>query len=219
MKTAAVIVAGGNGTRLGLSTPKAFVTLCGRPLYEFSLEIFLNHPNISEVVLVVPEGSRCQSPTDKVQIVVGGRRRQDSVWNGLMALRDDVEGVLIHDAARPFVTSDLIDQLLAPLALGKNVITALPMTDTVKLADGGRIVKTVDRQLLWRAQTPQGFIFSQLKKAFQVAEREGWLATDESFLIEKWGGDVHWVEGDIQNFKITTPADFKLAEAILRSRL
>lgn len=224
MKIAAVIVAGGKGTRLGALLPKAFVSLGDKPLYQHSLETFLTHPQIAEVVLVLPAmGSqaphgpgrtiRCLAPYG---MVVGGERRQDSVFNGLMALSADVEGVLIHDAARPFVSPALIERLVAQLRAGHNAIAAIKVSDTIKEVEGEKIIRTVDRQTLWRAQTPQAFIVSQLKEAFAVAQQQKWEeATDEAFLIEKLGGTVHVVEGDAHNLKITTSADLELAEVIL----
>lgn len=219
MKIAAVIVAGGKGTRLGALLPKAFVSLGGKPLYQHSLETFLKHPAVAEVVLVLPENAPARPLMANVRIVPGGTRRQDSVCNGLLALGSDVEGVLVHDAARPFVSSALIDRLAAELKAGRNAIAALPVSDTIKEVAGEKIIRTVDRQTLWQAQTPQAFIVSQLKEAFAVAAQQRWEeATDESFLIEKLGGTVHVVEGDAQNLKITTAADLELAEAILRNR-
>lgn len=226
MKIAAVIVAGGKGTRLGALLPKAFVSLSGKSLYQHSLETFLKHPRVAEVVLVLP--SKCQAPTvshpswslaltGKFGIIVGGERRQDSVYNGLLALGSDVEGVLIHDAARPFVSPSLIDRLVAELKAGRNAIAAIKVSDTIKEVEGEKIIRTVNRQTLWQAQTPQAFIVSQLKEAFAVAAEQNWAeATDEAFLIEKLGGTVHVVEGDAQNLKITTPADLELAEAVLK---
>lgn len=220
MKIGAVIVAGGRGGRLGKVLPKAFVCLGERPLYRYSLETFLEHPLVAQTVLVVPEeyAGECQRGVPQATVVCGGVRRQDSVEKGLYALAGDISGVLIHDAARPFVSPVLIDRLIAELREGRNAIAALPIADTVKEVEGGKIARTVDRKTLWCAQTPQAFSVSQLKEAFAMAHQHQWEATDEAVLIEKSGGSVYCVEGDARNLKITTPADWELAEGIVRGR-
>lgn len=212
MKLGAVIVAAGRGERLGNPIPKAHLLLGEKPLFQYSLDLFLNHSQISEIVLV----TNTSVSQEKVKVIEGGARRQDSVEKGLMALSPDVQGVLIHDAARPFLTAALIDRLSAALREGNNAIAALPVLDTVKEADGGKIIRTVDRKTLWRAQTPQAFFVSQLKEAFAMARKHSWEeATDEAFLIEKSGGTVYCVEGDARNLKITTPADWEWAEIVI----
>lgn len=211
MKIAAVIVAAGSGERLRSPKPKAFVPLGKSPLFEHSLSIFKRHSKISKIVLVFPPGY--ESLDLDASVVAGGARRQDSVAVGLSLLDDSFEAVLIHDAARPFVTSSIIDRLLAALKEGKHAIAAVKVTDTIKQGEGGRIIKTVDREALWAAQTPQAFLLGPLKDALNQAKRNGWLFTDEAALLEKLNIPVSLVEGDTFNFKITTPADLELAKA------
>ncbi len=218
MKFAALIVAAGEGKRLGSSLPKAFVSLQSKPLYRHSLEVFQKHPAISEIVLVIPSGDTILNSELSIvspKIVAGGAHRQDSVWNGLQALSGDCEGVLIHDAARPFLTLTLIDRLIQRLKNKQNAVPAIEVSDTLKSVEGDRILKTVDRSLFMRAQTPQACLVDDLKRAFQKAKKDGWIATDEAGLLERAEILVFIVEGDPLNIKITTQDDLKLAESIL----
>ncbi|MDO8527388.1 MAG: 2-C-methyl-D-erythritol 4-phosphate cytidylyltransferase, partial [Deltaproteobacteria bacterium] len=157
MKFGAVIVGGGQGSRLKADVPKAFVPVGSKPLFWYSLEAFLSHPDISEIVLVLPKERPDVSIPNRCKIITGGSSRQDSVFNGLNALSPDCDAVLVHDAARPFITRDIIDRLVAKLKEGKGCIAAWPVSDTVKLTEGEHIVKTIDRTHLWAAQTPQAF--------------------------------------------------------------
>lgn len=213
MKIGAVIVGAGRGERLGTTLPKAFVLLAHQPLYEHSLKVFASHPEIDEVVFVVPASVRCLAPNCKV--VEGGASRQESVYNGLLALNPEIEAVLVHDAARPLITKEVLDRLILKIKEGKNAIVAIPVADTIKAVEGNTILKTVDRANLWAAQTPQGFKVSILKEAYKKANQEGWLATDEASLAERLGMAVEVVLGDPLNFKITTPQDLKIAESLL----
>ncbi|MBI4125269.1 MAG: 2-C-methyl-D-erythritol 4-phosphate cytidylyltransferase [Deltaproteobacteria bacterium] len=217
MKAGVIIVAAGRGSRLDSALPKAFVPLGGKPLYQHSLAVFQGHPGIGEIVLVVPPESGLQF-LEGVQIVSGGRRRQDSVAAGLQALDPKHQTVLIHDAARPFVSPALVDRLIAALKQGRNAIAALSVADTVKQVDGGKIVRTIDRQILRAAQTPQGFQLSVLREVLQEAEQRGWEVTDEAMLLEKLNIPVYWVEGDPLNIKITTKEDLRLGEIVYANR-
>lgn len=217
MKCGVIIVAAGKGKRLGEVLPKAFVPLDARPLYQHSLTAFESHPQIDEIVLVVPSGKENIFEKD-VKVVAGGKTRQESVANGLEALSPDCEGILVHDAARPFVTLELIDRLLNALKNGKNAIPAISVSDTIKLVEEDRVVKTVDRKKLSRAQTPQACLASDLRAAFTKAKANRWEATDEAGLLEKAGFPVYVVVGDPMNIKITTKEDFEWAEAVLERR-
>lgn len=222
MKLGAVIVGGGSGSRLGADLPKAFIPLGGTPLYQYSLKTFVKHPKIEEIIFVFPQ-THSFSPSEKkkwgeegVEFVVGGKTRQQSVFNGLAALSGSIQGVLVHDAARPFLTTAVIDRLIASLEKGFGGIAALPVTDTVKQADGECVVSTIDRSQLWIAQTPQAFPVTLLKQAYARAEAENWVVTDEASLIERLGERVALISGDSRNFKITTADDLALAEIILK---
>lgn len=218
MKIGVVIVGGGQGARLKSAIPKAFIQLGSKPLYQYSLEVFQAHSKMEEIVLVVPPDfvSEC-AVTKKIKVVAGGQSRQDSVWNGLEALSRNIDAVLVHDAARPFLTTPIIDRLVARLKEGHNAIAAIPVSDTLKAAEGNQIIKTVDRQGLWRAQTPQAFKRTDLRAAFVRAKKEGWMGTDEASLVERLGKTVHLVWGDPRNIKITTAEDLQQANSLLIS--
>lgn len=223
MKCGVIIVAAGQGLRLGQAlrpssgqaVPKAFVLLNNQPLYQFSLQIFSSHPDIQERVLVVPKSEATRTASG-FKVVSGGETRQKSVACGLEALSKNCEGVLVHDAARPFVTTALVDRLLAKLKRGQNAIPVIPIPDTVKQVEAEKIVRTVDRRQLMLAQTPQACLVSDLKKAFKEALTQGWQETDEASLLEKIGISVFTVAGDPNNMKMTTPEDFKKAERFLK---
>lgn len=230
MNLGVIIVAAGQGLRLGQplrpfgsaqgrpgsgqAPPKAFVQLRGRPLYQWSLSVFASYPEITEGVLVVPESER-KLKVPPFRIVVGGKTRQDSVARGLEILSPKCEGVLVHDAARPLLTVQLIDQLIKELKQGHNAIPLLSISETVKWVEEGKITKTVDRTKLMLAQTPQACLVSDLKRALQEALAHGWQETDEAALLEKVGARVFQVAGDPDNIKVTTPSDLKRAEWLL----
>lgn len=220
MKCGVIIVAAGEGKRLKAPLPKAFVPLDARPLYQHSLTAFESHPQIDEIVLVIPPGPVLVSDlqTSNLKVVEGGQTRQESVANGLEALSPDCEGILVHDAARPFVTLELIDRLLNALKKGKNAIPVISVSDTIKLVEEDRVVKTVDRKNLSRAQTPQACLAPDLRSASKKAKANRWEVTDEASLLEKAGFPVYVVCGDPMNRKITTKEDFEWAEAILERR-
>ena len=217
MKCGVIIVAAGEGRRLGEALPKAFVSLGGKPLCQHSLSFFKSHSQIQDIILVVPPGKENFSQNGS-KIVAGGKTRQESVANGLKVLDEKCDWVLVHDAARPFVTLENIDKLLDQAKLGHNAILAHPISDTVKLAEENRIVKTLDRKNLWGAETPQLCQVSALKEALKKAEANNWAVTDEASLLEKLGIEVYIVESDATNIKITTKKDWQLAETILKEK-
>lgn len=219
MKCGVVIVGAGQGIRLGFSLPKAFILLNSKPLFEYSLKIFLDHPQINEVVLVVPQDKLSSFSIKNYKVVAGGESRQDSVSNGISALSLSCEMVLVHDAARPLITKDIVDRLLKALGEGKSCIAAWPISDTLKETKGDAIVQTVDRQNLWEAQTPQAFPIAVLKEALAKARKDNFVGTDEASLVERLGLPVEVVLGDSTNIKITTRQDLELAEALLKRSL
>lgn len=218
-----VIVAGGMGTRLGADVPKAFVGLGGKHLFEYSLEIFLAHKAVSEVVIVVPdsvvekaEEIVGEMELEKIVVIVnGGDQRWNSVYNGIMSTVDSSEWVLVHDAARPFVTKDVIDSLLKKCGAHKCCITATPVTDTIRTFKEGICTGTVDRSTLIRVGTPQLFHRETLLKAFLHAGGMEPSPTDEAMLMEKSGVAIGIAWGDPKNFKITTPEDLEIAQALI----
>jgi len=224
MKTEVIVVAAGKGKRLNAQVPKALVLLKGKPLISYCLNAFENHSGIDSVVVV---GSkvflsvfvRVSRRFKKVRsVVAGGMLRSDSVKCGLKALCPDTRIVLVHDAARPFVDADMIDRLLVSLKKNKAVIVGVPVKFTVKKIDRKTldIQETPARDLLWEAQTPQGFHKEVLVKAH--AKKFKGEATDDAVLVERMGGQVRMVMGNYRNIKLTTPEDMILARQLLSIR-
>jgi 2-C-methyl-D-erythritol 4-phosphate cytidylyltransferase/2-C-methyl-D-erythritol 2,4-cyclodiphosphate synthase len=223
MKVSVIIAAGGQGTRLGGAVPKQWLAFGGRTLLERSVAAFDAHPRVDEIVVVVPPGATdapVPPTTTPQRIVAGGARRQDSVANGFAAISADAEIVLVHDAARPFVTARVIDTVIDSISpYGAStcgaVVPVWPVFDTIKEVEAGggtRIVATPPRDRLFLAQTPQGFRREILAAAID-AGRNGASGTDEAMLAEQAGHAVHVVPGDEANVKITTAADLERARA------
>jgi 2-C-methyl-D-erythritol 4-phosphate cytidylyltransferase len=233
MKVMVIIPAAGLGTRMASSTAtaqgrtrsKQFAQLEGVPILIHTLRKFARTEEISEIWVAMRKSEselfreevRKHDLGQKVHIVEGGEHRQQSVANALNALRaaeDDI--VLVHDAVRPFVTSETIAAVIAAVKKHGAAIAGVPAVDTIKqverIADGAVITTTIPREMIVQAQTPQGFRFGVLKKAFDDATAEGFLGTDEASLLERLGQPVHVVMGSARNIKITTPADLELAE-------
>jgi 2-C-methyl-D-erythritol 4-phosphate cytidylyltransferase len=214
-----VIVAAGSGKRLGARTPKAFVALAGRPLFVHSLLRFARHKNISRIIIVAPPSmvGRMRRVCSlylggkKVTVVGGGVHRWQSVKNGVAASQAD--WVLIHDAARPFVTAAVIDAVISASKKYAAVIAATAEVDTVRKFRYDRAMETLDRNEIVRVQTPQLFVRKKLLKAFSHASRLSSPPTDEAVLMERAGTAVGIAPGDPLNFKITTKEDLALAEA------
>ena len=217
-QASAIVVAAGAGKRFG--EMKQFAYLRGKPVLEWTLEAFQGHGEVDAVVLVLPDEQdlkhyRMRYPKI-VDIVRGGERRQDSVWQGFRLLdAATAEVVLVHDGARPLVSPGLISRVIAAARADGAAVPALPLEDTVKEVREGRVVRTADRTLLARTQTPQGFLYTVLKKALYQARRDRFYGTDEAMLAERAGIPVSVVEGDPRNIKITTLVDLKIAEGLL----
>lgn len=182
----------------------------------------LVHAGCAPIVLVVPQPFMAEAKAlfgsrDGLVFAVGGETRQDSVARGLDEIA--TETVVVHDGARPFATSELVAKLLGALAEHDGAIAAMPVDETLKKVDGDRIVETVDRSSVWRAQTPQAFRSDVLRRAHARAAGEGFIGTDDAALLERYGGTVCVVQGVRSNIKLTYPEDFALAEAILRGGL
>ena len=152
---------------------------------------------------------------ERVRVVQGGETRQESVARGLDAVPRDA--VIVHDAARPFVGIDLLKRVVDALTNFDGAIAAVPVNETLKSAAGGRVIETVDRSSLWRAQTPQAFHTEILRAAHAAARLDGFAATDDAQLVERTGGSIGIVEGDPRNVKLTYEADFALAESLAKS--
>lgn len=212
----ALVVAAGRGSRCGGERPKQYQRLNGRPVLRHSLETFCGHPEVDAVRVVIHPADRAlydeaAAGLDLLAPVDGGAERQDSVRLGLESLQEAApDVVLIHDAARPFADARLISRVIEALDRHAGAIPAVPVTDTLKRGSGGLIAGTVERAGLWRAQTPQGFRFSDLLAAHRRFAGVG--LTDDAAVAEQAGLTVALVEGSEDNVKVTTPSDFRRAE-------
>lgn len=225
MFVSAIIAAGGSGTRLGAAVPKQLLEIGGGTILQHSAAAFLQHPLVSQVVLVlplefmtvaIPFARDAPEPPD-VRMVQGGPRRQDSVANAFDEVSPAAEIVLIHDAARPFVSADLITRTIESASAHGAAIAAVQSRDTVKRVTGGVITETIARETVYLAQTPQGFRREILAAAIAVG-RSGVEATDEAALAEHAGHHVHVVDGDPGNVKITTANDLAAARQRMATR-
>jgi 2-C-methyl-D-erythritol 4-phosphate cytidylyltransferase/2-C-methyl-D-erythritol 2,4-cyclodiphosphate synthase len=215
----AVLVAAGEGARLGADRPKAFVGLGDEVMLARSLRMLDDHPALDGIVVVVPEGweepatllADDLAATKVSAAVAGGASRAESVAAGLAAVPAEADLILVHDAARPFAAPELVSRVLEALGEADGAVPGTPVTDTVKRVDDGRIVETLDRSRLVAVQTPQGFRADVLRRAYAQAGDRLATATDCAALVEAAGGSVTVVPGDTSNLKVTTPAD--LAEA------
>ena len=223
----AIIVAAGRGTRMKAETPKQFLELNGYSILYHTLQTFANAEKIDEIVLVVAnEYIRSPQVTDSLpnnidnknyKIVSGGDSRQESVYKGLKKVHENTEIVLVHDGVRPLITEGIINKNIEKCSKHDCVLTALPSIDTLKKVQDKKVVKTLDRDEIWGAQTPQTFKKEVLMNAYQNAIENGYNATDDSELVESVS-DVRIVMGNKYNIKITHKEDLKIAKAILESR-
>jgi 2-C-methyl-D-erythritol 4-phosphate cytidylyltransferase / 2-C-methyl-D-erythritol 2,4-cyclodiphosphate synthase len=225
MRVVAIVAAGGRGARLGAGVPKQLLTIGGESILRRSVKLFALHERVDEVVVVLPPELAGEAPPDldlpggPLTIVAGGARRQDSVRNGFDAVRGRADLVVIHDAARPFASADLVSRTIDAAVESGAALAALQASDTVKLthpagADGRVVVeRTVPRARVYLAQTPQAFRADVLAAAIEKG-RSDEVATDEAALAEAAGFPVRIVEGEPTNLKITTMTDLNAAEAI-----
>lgn len=227
MKSYAVILGGGSGQRMASEVNKVFLPLRGVPAIVRAVAPF---SALCAGAVVVARQSETDDMADLLaryglnrfvlKVVAGGDTRQASVRNGLDALPKDAELALIHDGARALVTEGVISRVLESAEKNGSGVAAVPVTDTVKRADGtGRVLQTLEREELFAMQTPQGFQLPLIRAAHERAQRDGYLATDDAALLEYAGMPVYLTEGDRENLKLTTPADLAFAEAILRLRM
>ncbi|KXO96842.1 2-C-methyl-D-erythritol 4-phosphate cytidylyltransferase [Tsukamurella tyrosinosolvens] len=219
MTVVALVPAAGQGTRLGLNIPKAFVTLEDRSLLERAVDGLLASGVVDEVVVMVPPDmiDRARELVPRARVVVGGAERTDSVRAGLAAA-GSADFVLVHDAARPLTPGSMIERVVSALRAGASaVIPVLPVADTIKrVGADGAVEATVDRSDLRAVQTPQGFTAAALRAAYDAAP--GALATDDAGLVERAGGTVVTVPGDPLALKITTAFDLRVAEVLAQEQ-
>ena len=253
MHVTAIIAAGGRGRRFGGAQPKQLLSVGGRSILERSVDAFVSHPLVDAIVVALPQelvddppeylrpgevfsprgegeavgtrGRASERGEKPLRIVAGGERRQDSVGNAFRAAGDGTDVIVIHDAARPFASADLIARTIAAGAESGAAIAAIQARDTVKregrpdggplpAGDGRFVAETLPRERIYLAQTPQAFRRDVLRRALEIGAREGVDATDEAALVELAGLPVRLVDGEASNIKITTPEDLTLGEAI-----
>ncbi len=223
MKVSAIIVAAGSGVRLGQTQPKAFVELGGRPLLYYSLRSIREVAAIAEVIVAIPPGkehaaqlaARHAGLRVALKLTPGGTERQDSVRIALSQASAESSIVLVHDAARPFAAAQLFAGCIEAAARYGGAIAAIPVADTLKEAAQTTITATRPRHGLFAAQTPQAFRRDLLIAAHSDGPTEGMVATDDAFLVERMGTRVEIVPGSALNFKITTPEDLRMAQALI----
>jgi 2-C-methyl-D-erythritol 4-phosphate cytidylyltransferase len=220
----AIIAAAGTGSRMASDRPKQFLQLAGSPIIFHTLKPFELCESIQEVIVVLPaeESAAFLAHAGKLglrklaRVVPGGATRADSVKRGLLAIRAaTAEIVAVHDGVRPFVTVEEIDNTIAAAERDGAAILATPVTDTIKLVEGSRVVKTLERRHLRQALTPQCFRYELLRRAYEQADVNDPSLTDESALVERLGHQVTIVNGSARNIKITTPRDLLIAETFL----
>jgi 2-C-methyl-D-erythritol 4-phosphate cytidylyltransferase len=225
---AAIVVAGGQGTRLGGGVPKQYRLVGGVPIIVRALRPFTSHPDVLQVVLVIPPADAAAPPPFLAELLAssmksgltlapGGQHRGDSVRAGLAQLSPDCTVVLVHDGARPFADRDVIDAVIGYARRGEGAVAAVPLSDTLKEAsrrEPNRVSRTRPRARLWRAQTPQAFPRAILEQAYQRAARLNRRASDDAALVEALGFPVRLVPDSSRNLKITTQEDLELAQLL-----
>lgn len=225
MKSYAIVLAGGSGRRMGLERNKVFLKLRGVPAIVRAIAPF---SGLCAGAVVVAAESELGEMRDLLhryglsrfasRVVAGGAERQHSVANGLRALPDNADCVLIHDGARALVTEDIIRCALESVEQHGSGVAAIPVTDTIKrAAPNGQVLETPDRSVLFAMQTPQGFRLPLIKKAHECAARDGFVGTDDAALLEHAGLPVYLCAGSRENIKLTTPVDVQLAELLLNA--
>jgi 2-C-methyl-D-erythritol 4-phosphate cytidylyltransferase len=225
MSVSAIIVAGGKGIRMGADVRKQYMLLAGMPIVCLTVGVFDACACIDEIVLVVPaddlescfEKWIAGMPLRKsVRLVAGGVERQDSVYQGIQSVGSGCDIMVIHDAVRPFVTSQMIESCVAEARVSGACIIGMPVMETAKRVISGEIESTLDRSTIWMAQTPQAFSADLIRKAHEQARRDHFIGTDDAMLVERLKRKVHILPGSRLNIKITTPEDLALAEGIIR---
>ncbi|MFZ5816982.1 MAG: 2-C-methyl-D-erythritol 4-phosphate cytidylyltransferase [Bacillota bacterium] len=218
-----IIPAAGTGKRMGGGTAKQFLPLRGEPLLVHTVRLFSRCSLVDEIVIAAGDLEATRELVGHLpkvsQIVPGGRERQDSVWAGLQAVHARPRIVAVHDAARPLLPLEVLEGVLRAAALYPAQVVGVPAKDTIKVVSpDGVVTSTPERSSLWVVQTPQVFWAETLVQAFRRAQADGYLGTDDASLVERIGVPVRLYPGSSENIKLTTPEDFRLAEAILEGR-
>jgi 2-C-methyl-D-erythritol 4-phosphate cytidylyltransferase len=227
-KVTALIPAAGMGRRMGRAVAKQFLPLGDKPMLAHTLLAFQRSTDVDEIIPILSEDDMEHCLRDVIEafhitkvriLVVGGKERQDSVYNGIRKLEKDASVVIVHDGVRPFVTAAMIKECVDRARKGECVAVGVPLKDTIKeVGDDGSVRQTLERNRLWAIQTPQAFPAKVLKKAYEESYRKKILGTDDAMLAERAGNKVWVVMGSYDNIKITTPEDLLLAEEILKGR-
>ena len=225
MHTYAIIVSAGKGVRMNRTTPKQYLLLQGRPVLCHTVMAFSKCPEVDKIVLVVPEkdiqycreqilsGLRIDTP---VKVLAGGKRRQDSVFNGILSVDDRDAIVVIHDGVRPLIRPEMISRCINKAKISGACILGVPLQDTLKTVGRDSLIQTtINRESLWTAQTPQAFHYQLIRDAHEAAAKAGVEATDDAALLERMGLPVNIVLSTGNNLKITTNDDLLLADALL----
>ena len=223
----AVILLAGKGERLNKETPKQFLEVKGKPLFFYSLETFIAHPLIDSIILVTSSKylndvkASVFNKSKKIKdVILGGKTRQESVFNSLRYLSknsvSDNDNILIHDSARPFVSSEVISDCVKSLEDNRAVVTSIKMLDTVSIRENNFVKEMLDRETLYIHQTPQAFKFDLIYKAHQEAlNKEMYDKSDDVFLVKNLGEKVLYIDGERSNFKITNEEDLTFMLKIL----
>ena len=227
-KVTALIPAAGMGKRMGKAIAKQFLPLGDMPMLAHTLLAFQRTTEVDEVIPILSQEDLEGCLKDVIEqfhitkvrtLVVGGKERQDSVANGLNKLEKDTAIVLVHDAVRPFVTTEMIRESIDYAKKGESVAVGVPLKDTVKEVNTkSMVVKTLERSRLWAIQTPQTFPVKVIRQAYAAAQKQNMYGTDDAMLVERAGNRVRVIMGSYENIKITTPEDLLLAEEILKRR-
>jgi len=226
-KTIAVILAAGQGSRMGTKVNKQYLNLLDKPVLAHTLDVFEKHPLIDGILIVTREKEINLCFTEVITpfqfqkvitVVAGGKERQDSVFQGLKALPSQCELVVVHDGARPLITHDIITEVILTAQRQGAGIAAVPVKDTIKRVNDQTVLETIPRGEIWAVQTPQAFKKELILKAYQAAYEQGFYGTDDASLVERLGEKVKIVHGSYENIKITTPEDLDIGMAILDRR-
>lgn len=228
-KIAAIIVAGGSGKRMGSPVKKQFIKLLDKEVLAYTIEAFQQVEEIQDIIVVTGEEDIDKVKQEIVQryhfskvrqVVAGGKERQDSVYQGLLAVDKQAEYVMIHDGARPFISQALLKQAIEQTIAYEATIVAVPVKDTIKKVclKENTVEETPKRETLYLAQTPQSFKKELLMKAYQFAKENNLTVTDDSSIVEAYGHPVHVILGEYTNIKITTPEDLLLGESFLKNK-
>lgn len=224
MKNIAIIVCSGKGQRMGANLPKQFLKLKEKPIITHTIEKFEKCEMIDEIIIVVSKEYKEYFENEIIlknnfkkisKITLGGKERLNSVYNGLINIKDENSIVLIHDGVRPFIKIDHIKNIINETKKYKACVLGVRAKDTIKICQNNTIKQTPERENIWLAQTPQAFEFSIIKKAYEKAIENNFFGTDDASLVENIGIDVKMVLGDYENIKITTKEDLKIGEIFL----